>query len=281
MPDEQTVGTDGDGPSQVRYELRAKGTVAAITLARPEKRNAQGRRMTAELDAAFTTAARDDTVKVIVLFGDGPHFSAGHDLSDTERYDYPPLFTEGSPDRFGAPGLMAYETEVYLSMCRRWHDIPKPTIAAVQGRTIAGGLMLMWVCDLIVATEDASFSDPTVGFGVNGVEWFCHPWELGIRKAKEMLFTGDEIGAEEARQLGMVNHVVPADQLTIFTMGLAGKIARRPAFSLKLAKLAVNQALDAQGFQTAQQAAFSLQHVGHAHTHGLQLRKALAEAVGE
>jgi len=263
---------------QVRYELLDEGTIAVVTLARPQKRNAQSRRMTAELNEAFTEAARDDTVKVIVLAGDGPHFSAGHDMSDTEDFAYPPVFTEGSPDRFGAQGLMAYETEVYLSMCRRWHDIPKPTIAAVQGRTIAGGLMLMWVCDLIVASDDATFSDPTVGFGVNGVEWFCHPWELGIRKAKELLFTGDDIGAEEARQLGMVNHVVAREELTDFTLALARRIAQRPAFPLKLAKLAVNQALDAQGFQVAQQAAFSLQHVGHAHTHSLRLRKKLQGA---
>jgi enoyl-CoA hydratase len=261
----------------IRYELQDDGRIALITLARPEKRNAQSRRMTAELNQAFTTASRD-TVKVIVLAADGPHFSAGHDLSDTEDYEYPPIFTEGSPDMFGAQGLMAYETEVYLSMCRRWHDIPKPTIAAVQGRVIAGGLMLMWVCDLIVASSDASFSDPTVGFGVNGVEWFCHPWELGIRKAKEFLFTGDELSADEAHQLGMVNHVVAPDELLDYTLALATKIAKRPAFPLKLAKLAVNQALDAQGFQVAQQAAFSLQHVGHAHTHALQLKKKLGEA---
>jgi enoyl-CoA hydratase len=129
----------------------------------------------------------------------------------------------------------------------------------------------MWVCDLIVASSDATFSDPTVTFVVNGVEWFCHPWEVGVRKAKEMLFTGADISAEDGFRLGMINHVVEPDELRSFTMQLAETIASRPSFALKLAKLAVNQALDAQGFWTAQQAAFSLQHVGHAHTRELTL----------
>ena len=100
-------------------------------------------------------------------------------------------------------------------------------------------------------------------FGVNGVEWFSHPWELGIRKAKEMLFTGEPVSALQAYNLGMLNHVVPRDRLADFTLELAGKIAKRPSFALKLAKMSCNQALDAQGFWNAQQAAFSLQHVGH------------------
>lgn len=261
---------------QIRYELLDDGAIASIVLSRPDKRNAQGRRMTAELDEAFTAAARDDGVKVIILSGEGPHFCSGHDLSDREEFDYPRRFTEGGFDRFGAQGLVAFENEMYLSMCRRWHDIPKPTIAAVHGRVIAGGLMLMWVCDLIVAGSDATFSDPTVAFGVNGVEWFCHPWELGVRKAKEMLFTGGEITADEAHQLGMVNQVVPPGEHLDRALSMARSIAERPAFALRLAKMAVNQALDAQGFQTAQQAAFGLQHLGHSQVNALRLRKAAA-----
>ena len=108
---------------------------------------------------------------------------------------------------------MALEEEVYFQMCWRWRNIPKPVIAAAQGKTIAGGLMLLWVADVILAADDAQFSDPVVGMGVNGVEYFAHPWELGARKAKELLFTGDFVSAEDARQLGMVNHVVPAAEL--------------------------------------------------------------------
>jgi len=160
---------------------------------------------------------------------------------------------------------MAWEEEVYFQMCWRWRNIPKPLLAAAQGKTIAGGLMLLWVADVIVAADDALFSDPVVGMGVNGVEYFAHPWELGARKAKELLFTGDWVTAADAHRLGMVNHVVPAAELRTFTMSMAARIATKPSFALKLAKESVNQTLDAQGQFTALRAAFSLQHLGHAH----------------
>ena len=260
-------------PEMVRYEEGNDARIAVITLDRPEARNAQNKQMTYELNDAFTRAANTDSVKCIVLAANGPHFSAGHDLKGPGEYDADPVWVGGSYERGGAEGAMAYEEEMYLHMCRRWHDIPKPTIAAVQGKVIAGGLMLMWVCDVIVASDDATFQDMTVNFGVNGVEWFNHPWEFGIRKAKELLFTGDAIDAPEAHRLGMVNHVVPRDELLDFSLAMAGRIAEKPGFALKLAKLAVNQTLDAQGFQLAQQQAFGLQHVGHAHTREMQLRK--------
>ncbi len=248
----------------VTYEV-LDGNVARITMNRPEVRNAQNRRMTYELNTAFTTAAFDDDVKAIILAGAGPHFSSGHDLRDTETFEPDPVGIAGGFGLPGAEGHMAFEDEVFLNMCRRWQQLPKPTIAQVQGRVIAGGLMLVWVCDLIVASDDATFADITVGLGVNGVEWFAHPWELGIRKAKEMLFTGEPVSAADAHMLGMVNQVVPRDELEARTLELARTIAARPSFALKLAKLSCNQALDAQGFWTAQQAAFSLQHLGHNH----------------
>lgn len=256
----------------VTYETVADGAIARITLNRPDKRNAQNRQMTYDLDAAFSAAAADDTVKVIVLAGAGPHFSAGHDLKDVGEFEIDPINMGGGFAQPGAEGHMAFEDEVYLKMCRRWHDLPKPTIAEVQGKTIAGGLMLMWVCDIIIAADDALFSDPTVNFGVNGVEWFSHPFEFGIRKAKELLFTGDFMGADDALRLGMINHAVAGDELTDFTMAMAGRIAEKPSFALRLAKMAVNQALDAQGFWTAQQAAFNLQHVGHSHVREMMAR---------
>ena len=160
---------------------------------------------------------------------------------------------------------MAYEEEVYFGMCWRWRNLPKPLIAAAQGKTNAGGLMLLWVADFIIAADDAMFSDPTVGFGVNGVEYFGHPWEFGPRRAKEMLFTGDWVTAEEAKQLGMVNHVVPLAELHDFTLTLAARIAKRPSFALKLAKESVNQMLEAQGQYTAFRSAFMVQHLAHAH----------------
>ena len=248
----------------IRYEV-LDGGIARVTMNRPEARNAQNRRMTYELDAAFTEAAFDDDVKVIILAGEGPHFSAGHDLRDTEDYDLRPIGISGGFAKGGAEGHMAFEEEIYFNMCRRWQQLPKPTIAQVHGKTIAGGLMLMWVCDLIVASDDATFSDPVVAFGVNGHEYFVHAWELGARKAKELLFTGASVTAEEARQLGMVNHVVARDELESFTLALAERIASRPSMGLKLAKVSVNQSLDLQGQRAAVEAAFSLHQLGHSH----------------
>ena len=261
----------------VLYECPEPG-VARIVLNRPEARNAQSRRMTYDLNDAFTRAAFDDEIKVIILAGNGPHFCSGHDLRDTEDYDMNPIGISGGMGKRGAEGHMAFEEEVYLNMCRRWQQLPKPTIAEVHGKVIAGGLMLMWVCDLIMASDDATFTDMTVDFGVNGVEWFAHPWELGIRKAKEMLFTGEPVTAEQAYNFGMVNHVVPRDSLGDATLELARKIAARPGFSLKLAKLSCNQALDAQGFWNAQQAAFNLQHLGHSDWRERRLRAKQEEA---
>jgi enoyl-CoA hydratase len=252
----------------IRYEVLDPGDegVALVTLDRPESRNAQNKRMTYELDEAFMDAARRSDVKVIVLQADGPHFCSGHDLRDTESMkDFPRVGPYDGFAREGHEGYLAYEEEVYLHMCWRWRNLPKPVVAAAQGKTIAGGLMLLWVCDVIVASDDALFSDPTVGMGVNGVEYFAHPWELGPRKAKELLFTGDWFTAEEARQLGMVNQVVARDELHPAALALARRIARKPSFALKLAKESVNQTLDAMGQWTAFKAAFSLQHLGHAH----------------
>lgn len=257
-----------DALQTIRYDVVEPGPngIAVVTLDRPDSRNAQNKRMTYEMNAAFDDASRRSDVKVIVLQADGPHFSSGHDLRDTESHrDFDLVSTHGGYGREGQEGHMAWEEEVYFQMCWRWRNIPKPLIAAAQGKTIAGGLMLLWVADVIIAADDAVFSDPVVGMGVNGVEYFAHPWEFGARKAKELLFTGDWVTAEEAHRLGMVNHVVPAAELRSFTMSMAGRIAQRPSFALKLAKESVNQTLEAQGQWTALRAAFSNQHLAHAH----------------
>jgi enoyl-CoA hydratase len=250
--------------TRIRYEEPVPG-VARVVLARAETRNAQDREMLYEVDAAFTRAGQDDSTKVVILAADGPHFSSGHDLKPQSPMNEHALVTQwGGFDLPGSEGWMAVEEEIFLGLCWRWRNFPKPTIAEVQGKAIAGGLMLVWSCDLIVAAENASFSDPVVAFGVNGHEFFVHTWELGARRAKELLFTGAAITASEAHSLGMVNHVVPAADLSAFTLELAGRICRMPSMGLKLAKQSVNQSLDAQGQWEALQAAFSLHQLGHA-----------------
>ncbi|WP_236794239.1 enoyl-CoA hydratase [Amycolatopsis sp. GM8] len=249
---------------RIRYDVPAE-RVARITLVRQETRNAQDYRMLHELDEAFQRATLDDDIRVIVLAADGPHFSSGHDLGNTATgADFEPRNMTGGYLQPGQAGGMANEEEFYLGMCWRWRNIPKPTIAQVQGKVIAGGLMLVWPCDLIVASEDASFADPTVALAVNGHEYHTHLWEVGARKAKEMLFRGHALTARECESLGMINHVVAREDLENFTLELAGEIAERPAFGLKLAKMSVNQGLEAQGQLNALHTAFALHQTGHA-----------------
>jgi enoyl-CoA hydratase len=249
----------------IRYERPGEG-VARIMLAREKTRNAQNVQMLYEIDAALDIAMHDDEVNVVIIAADGPHFSSGHDMKNRGQIGEfgPPKMGVGGYKKPGQEGHMAHEQEVFLGFCWRWRNMPKPTIASVQGKAIAGGLMLVWPFDLIIASEDAQFSDPVVAFGVNGHEYFVHVWEVGHRKAKEMLFTGEAISAQEAKELGMVNRVVKLEALEAETLALAEKIARQPTMGLKLSKMAVNQSLDAQGMWTAVQSAFGLHHLGHA-----------------
>nr|WP_042186129.1 enoyl-CoA hydratase [Kibdelosporangium sp. MJ126-NF4]CEL17106.1 Enoyl-CoA hydratase [Kibdelosporangium sp. MJ126-NF4]CTQ91665.1 Enoyl-CoA hydratase (EC 4.2.1.17) [Kibdelosporangium sp. MJ126-NF4] len=254
--------------SVVRYEQQ--GPVATITMNRPQYRNAQNSAMTYALDEAFARAVDDAEVKVIVLAGEGKHFSAGHDIGTPERdvdvsFERKAVLWWDHVDRPGGDQRYAREMEVYLGMCRRWREIPKPTIAMVQGACIAGGLMLAWVCDLIVASDDAFFADPVVRMGIPGVEYFAHPWVLGPRAAKEVLFTGDRFSARQAHDWGMVSRVVPRESLTEETLALAGRIAEMPQFGLALAKRAVNQAEDLMGLRSGMDSVFGLHHFAHAH----------------
>jgi enoyl-CoA hydratase len=265
----------------ILYETPAEH-VARIVLNRPETRNSQDTRMLYELNDAFDSAAQDDNVKVIILAANGPHFSSGHDLREQNPYQKMSEFrTVGTWCGFtceGAEAQMAREKEIYIGFSERWRNVPKPTIAAVQGKVVAGGLMLIWPCDIIIASDDAQFCDPVVSFGIGGVEFFQHPWELGVRKAKELLFTSDWISAQEAQQLGMVNQIVPREQLQEFALEMARKIAKKSLFALKLTKEAVNVAQDVQGRAQAMQTSFALHQL--AHTHWLKLYGMLLDPTG-
>ena len=265
------------------YESPAEH-VARITLDRPDARNAQNTRMLYELNDAFDVAAQDDAIKVIILAANGPHFSSGHDLRETGHLEnFNAHRTVGTWCGFacgGAEPTMTRERELFLGMSARWRDIPKPTIAQVQGKCISGGLMLIWPCDLIVASEDALFQDNTVDMGVSGAEYFVHPMELGSRKAKELLFTADWLSAAEAHGTGMVNQVVPREELAAATLALAERIAKKPMFALRLAKEAVNTMEDAQGRQAGMMNAFHLHQLCHSHNmqvHNLPIDPAFLE----
>jgi enoyl-CoA hydratase len=250
------------------YEKPEPG-IARIWLNRPDTANAQDTQFLYELNEAFDRGAREDDVKVIIVAAKGKHFSSGHDVRERDHLAnqdrWKQVGTSNQHHRPGAEGRMSREEEIYTGFTERWRNLPKPTIASVHGKCVSGGLMLCWPCDIIVASEDAQFQEVTVAMGIAGVEWFAHPWEMGHRKAKEMLMTGAPIGAEEARQLGMVNKVVPRDQLEAATLDMARAIARQPTFAVKMAKMAVNAAQDAQGRHVAFQTAFALHHLGHTH----------------
>lgn len=244
------------------------GAVAIVALNRPQFRNAQNSAMTYALDAALHRAAMDDSVAVIVLRGNGDHFSAGHDIGSPGRdvdVSYPRVTMW--PDHVGKPGIesrLDRESEVYLELVRRWRAIPKPTIAAVQGACIAGGLMLAWACDLLIAADNAFFADPVLRMGAPGVEYFAHPWQMGPRFAKEFLFLGERVLAERAYELGMVNRVVPAGDLDAVTMDIADRIAQMPRMALTLTKMAVNFAEDSMGLRAGIDHAFGLHQLAHA-----------------
>ena len=249
---------------------QAEGGIATLTMNRPDFNNAQNSQMTYALDAGFRRAVDDDSVKVIVLRGAGKHFSAGHDIGTPGRDINKPFEREtlwwDHTNKPGAEQLFVREQEVYLGMCRRWHDIPKPTIAMVQGACVAGGLMLAWVCDLIVASDDAFFQDPVVRMGIPGVEYFAHAHELNPRIAKEFLFLGDRMKADRAYMMGMVNRVVPRDELEAQTYDIAARIAKQPRLGLALTKTVINRVEEMQGLRTTMDMAFGYHHFAHAHS---------------
>lgn len=252
----------------VLYEVR--DAVARLTLNRPTYRNAQNVRMLHALDDAFSRAAADDAVKVVVLRGAGKHFSAGHDIGTPGR-DIDSSFERRatqyweSMGREGVEATYVREAEAYVGLCRRWRELPKPTICQVHGACIAGGLMLAWACDLIVASDDAYFADPVVRMGIPGVEFFAHPYVMNARLAKEFLFVGDKMSAQRAAEIGMINRVVPAAELESTVAELAARIAEKPRFALALTKKVVNMAEDRMGFSETIDATFGYHHLAHAH----------------
>jgi enoyl-CoA hydratase len=248
---------------RIRYDEPAE-RVARVTLARAEKRNAQDYKMLYELDDALLRATSDDDIRCIILAADGPHFSAGHDQTARGTIDdVRPVGTERGWTKPGIEGGYALGKEVYFDTHWRWRNLPKPLIAQAQGKSVGAGMMLLWVCDIIIAAEDALFADPVVHIGCNGVEYFAHPWEFGARKAKELLFTSGWMTAAEAKECGMVNRVVAPAQLEAATIEMAKRIALQPSLGLKLAKEAVNAMLDAQGQYTALREAYLLCTIGH------------------
>jgi enoyl-CoA hydratase len=257
----------------VTYETLDEGTIARIMLNRPESRNAQQRGLLVELNEAFLEAEADDKVRVVILGGNGPMFSSGHDLGSkvmmseyTPGPDQHPSFTQNGATREGAEKLMLQEWHYFFENTRRWRNLRKITVAQVHGDVYAAALMLMWACDLIVAADNTTFAD-VVGtrLGMCGVEYFAHPWEFGARKTKELMLTGDSLSVEEAHALGMVSKIFPADELADKTLEFARRIAKVPTMAALLIKESVNQTQDNQGFYNSLNACFTMHQLNHSH----------------
>jgi enoyl-CoA hydratase len=251
------------------------GHVVRLWHNRPQARNAEGRRLLEELDHAVQRAGSDPDVHVVIFAAKGDHFSAGHDMKESIR-DRPNPTVEQRYE---------FELEHFFEYCLHIYDLPKPTIAQVQGACIAAGFMVSNMCDLMIASDDAFFSDPTGHtLGAAAVEMLIHPYVLGMRKAKEMLFTGRKFTAQEGLELGMVNKVVSRADLEEETLKLAQHIASAPPFGLRLIKRSLNRTRDAQGFRTALSAHFDahqLSHVSAEYQRVWKERQAISAAGGK
>lgn len=257
----------------IAVEPNADMSVVRIMLNRPRARNALSRGLLVELDEALLAAEEDDRVRVVIVGGEGPVFSAGHDLGSKESLmerapgpDQHVSYRTHGGSRRGAEQRMLQEWHYYFQNTLRWRNLRKITIAEVHGSVYAAALMLAWSCDLIVAAEDTTFADVVgVRMGMCGVEYFAHPWEFGLRRTKELMLTGDSIEADEAHDVGMVSKVFPAAELRARTDAFAERIARTPTMAALLIKEAVNQTQDAMGFHNAVNACFSLHQLNHSH----------------
>lgn len=264
-PPTATIAYETDEP--VTYKV--EGRTAWVMMNRPKYHNVQNSQMTYALDAAFARAIDDDNVKVIVLGGEGKNFSAGHDIGtpgrDVAKSFERKLLLADHVNKPAAEFLYTREQEVYLGMCRRWRDMPKPSIAMVQGACVAGGLMLAWVCDVIVASDDAFFQDP-VGrmMGIPGIEYSAHGFELPPRIAKEFILFGERMSAERAERFGMVNKIAPRAELRQLVADMAAKLEPQGRLGLWLTKQALNHVEDLRGKRTAMDAHFHMHHFAHA-----------------
>jgi enoyl-CoA hydratase len=215
------------------------GPLGVITLNLPQYKNAQGYRMLDEIDAAFDLAGADKDVRAVIVRGTGGNFSSGHDLGTPEGMEY----------RRGlgaAPGIEMYDQfrKYNFDLLLKWRNFEKPTIAMVEGYCIYAGWMLAACCDIVFAADNAQF---LAGF----VEYMSIPWDIGIRRAKELCFESRFITAGDAAQYGLVNRVLPAAGLERETYAFARRVAENSPGALRFAKIQMNKAQDAQGFSRA------------------------------
>jgi len=245
--------------SNEQIEVERHDKVGIVRLNRPRYRNAQSRVLLEEMTNAFAELDLDASIRVIILCGAGDHFSSGHDLGTPEEVSD----MESKPFGHGPIGRVNRSWHLMVENSLRWRDVRKPTIAAVQGYCIFGGYLIASCMDIIIAADDAKFLPAHL-------QMFTAPWDLGIRKAKQILYENRFIPAEEALQLGLACDVVPRDKLMDAAMEQAEKFAANDSLTLRMLKQSINQAQDAMGYRTAIQAA-------HGNYMTIELSAALAE----
>ncbi len=232
--------------------------IAHVILNRAEKRNALTSEMLSTLEEALRSAARDSEVRVVILRANGPDFCAGFDLSRLKSEEL-------------AEERMAREEEELYNRGLALRNLPKPTIAAVQGGCIAGGLLLSQMCDLIVASDDAYFYNPLVRMGGVALELLMEPWDVGIRRAKRYLFTGERIPADVALKFGMITDLVSRDKLLAATTDIAKKISAMPPTTIRLLKKSLNRTQDLMGMRASLDYHFAMHEFGHTTRESQQL----------
>lgn len=233
------------------YKESIEEGIAWVTMNRPQKRNAINKKMILEMGDAFRKAENNGDIRVIIFNGEGPCFSAGHDLSVEEEYP------NTSEER------IQWERKYYFDEIMYLRNIRKPLISQVHGYCIAAGLVLALMADIVIASEDAVFNDPVVRMGANSQEVMILPWVVGEKKAKELLFTGDSLTASEAYQFGMVNKVVPKEDLAATVYEMAKRITLMPPMAVSLVKESINNTLDNMGYTNSMKMHFASHLLSH------------------
>ncbi len=237
--------------------------VRRLTLNRPEKRNPLSNQLRAELFDALEAADVDDSVRVIIIRGAGPCFSAGYDLSSDVSQDQP-FYTAG--------GLGNWPRHVVEGFFRIW-DLAKPVIAQVHGYCLAGGTELATACDLVYVADDAMVGYPVVR-SISPPDNQFYPWLVGLRRAMELMLTGDHMSGTEAVECGFANRSFPADALEDETLAIAQRVARTPTDLQQINKRAVHRQMDAMGIRAGIRAGTEMQTLA---THTTSTKAHLAE----
>ena len=245
-----------------------------ITLNRPEKRNPLSNELRTELFHALETADRDESVRVMIIRGAGPCFSAGYDLKSNTSKEQP-FYTAG--------GLANWPRHVVEGFFKIW-DLAKPVIAQVHGYCLAGGTELATACDLVYVAEDAKIGYPVVR-AISPPDNQFYPWIVGLRRAMELMLTGDHMSGLEAAQSGFANRAFPEAELELQVLDIAERVATTPTDLQQINKRAVHRQMDAMGIRAGIRAGTEMQQLAtftkSTQAHLAELREGLTQALSK